>query len=300
MPPLSRLWQLLTIAYTATTTAVTIVTTTDVACHLFMRWSLIIPKIHSKTVFRRGLPWSTDKYYCFDAYTDNEQEEAGDTTTHTFIKTPWPFCETRYFYFFGTRSGQASPSESCVFTYHNASPAPPPPVETSDTCQTMSGTYHPCQWHSAPSQTFTPDHDYKVTRISLILSRYDLTHKGPFTIKLVIPGGNCWSETILWQYWGYSTDLSNPNTPTWEHFDVPNIQLTSGSPYRIVVHCYGDWLYWNGTKWVPTTSINIKWWRGIQYCYDTRGDVYRGCNFRDSSGTWTCTPTWDMTFIVWE
>lgn len=69
-----------------------------------------------------------NRYFCFTAYTDNEQEEAGDTTIHTFIKHNWPHCQTRYFYFIGTRFGLPSPSTTPVFEKHfNQAEAPPPP-----------------------------------------------------------------------------------------------------------------------------------------------------------------------------
>lgn len=60
----------------------------------------------------------SDLYFCFDVYTDNEQEEAGDTLTHTFIKEPWPYCQERWFYFHGEINGIPSPSTSCIFYKH--------------------------------------------------------------------------------------------------------------------------------------------------------------------------------------
>lgn len=59
-----------------------------------------------------------DVYYCFTAYQDIEQEEAGDTLTHTFIMSDWPACESRWFYLWGTIAGEASPSESPIWGRH--------------------------------------------------------------------------------------------------------------------------------------------------------------------------------------
>lgn len=111
-------WALLDIQQTAIAGGFQIVLTTDVPCHLFMRWTTTIPQQHSIPVYRRGLAMHADKYFCFDAYKDNEQEEANDTTTHTFIKVDWPTCETRYFYFHGTISGEPSPSTTAIFKKH--------------------------------------------------------------------------------------------------------------------------------------------------------------------------------------
>lgn len=111
-------WALLDINYTTLIDGYTIIALTDSPCHLFMRWTLIEPQQHKKTVYRRGLALHEDKYFCFDVYTDNEQEEAGDTLTHTFVKKNWPVCQTRYFYFQGTKEGAASPSTSAIFKKH--------------------------------------------------------------------------------------------------------------------------------------------------------------------------------------
>jgi len=59
-----------------------------------------------------------DVYYCFTAHFDIEQEEAGDTTEHTFIMSRWPECKTRWFYLWGTIAGELSPSESPFWGRH--------------------------------------------------------------------------------------------------------------------------------------------------------------------------------------
>ena len=118
MPLLQKLWQLLAIEYTPAANQVTILVTTNFPCHLFMRWTLTKIRIHDLTHLVRGEAFMTDHYYCVDCYNDNEQEEAGDTLTHTFTKPNWPVCQTRWFYFWGTRNGQPSPSESAIFEYH--------------------------------------------------------------------------------------------------------------------------------------------------------------------------------------
>jgi hypothetical protein len=47
--------------------------------------------------------------------------------THTFYQEPWPVCETRYFYFWGTRIAELMPSTSPIFSYHRYAPGPLPP-----------------------------------------------------------------------------------------------------------------------------------------------------------------------------
>lgn len=94
------------------------IVTSDVPCHLFMRWTLEAPRTHKDPVFKRGAPFSEKIRFCFVEYLDNEQEEAGDTLSHTFIKLDWPVCQTRYFYFWGTVAGAPSPSETPLFSKH--------------------------------------------------------------------------------------------------------------------------------------------------------------------------------------
>jgi len=101
---------------------------TDVPSHLFMRWSINPPRIHDKPVYRRGIFMHGDRYFCFTVYQDNEQEEAGDTLVHTFIKHDWPHCSTRYFYFWGEVSGVACQSTTAIFKLHfEKEKAPPKP-----------------------------------------------------------------------------------------------------------------------------------------------------------------------------
>jgi len=98
----------------------TITVITDVACHLFMRWSTVQPQIHTIPRYIRGTYLHGDRYFCFVTQSDNKQEEAGDTYIHTFIKRPWPVCETRFFYFWGEVGGQTSVSTTAIFSLHFA------------------------------------------------------------------------------------------------------------------------------------------------------------------------------------
>lgn len=117
-------WASLGIAQTDFPDAVTIVYTTDIPCHLFMRWTLVEPQIHTQPVLRRGLLMHTDLRYCFVAWEENEQLEPGDTLTHTFHKANWPQCQTRWFYFVGTVADEQQPSVSPIFKKHKTEYVP--------------------------------------------------------------------------------------------------------------------------------------------------------------------------------
>ena len=106
------------IQHEITADGVKLIVTTDVPCHLTMRWTFEKPRTHKDPVLRRGVYFPEKVRFCFVEYHDNEQQEAGDTLIHTFIKEPWAVCETRYYYFWGTVAGVLSPSESPLFSYH--------------------------------------------------------------------------------------------------------------------------------------------------------------------------------------
>lgn len=91
---------------------------TDISCHLHLRWSRHEPRIHDKPVLRRGLRMHGDRYFCFTTFLDNEQEEPGDTLTHTFLKYEWAICEDIYFYFWGKVAALTCQSTTAIFKLH--------------------------------------------------------------------------------------------------------------------------------------------------------------------------------------
>ena len=111
-------WHIKNILQILTLTGYKIIITSNTPAHLYMRWSNETWRLHLRTGIVRGLTKLFIPYYCFTVYEDNEQEEAGDTLEHTFIKEPWAGCETRYFYFWGTIGGEPSPSNTCCFIKH--------------------------------------------------------------------------------------------------------------------------------------------------------------------------------------
>lgn len=118
-PPVISNWAPVTISEVVLETGVRVVVTTDIPVHLFMRWTEKPPLKHPTTEYRRGLLIQTGTRYCFVAWDENEQEEPGDTLVHTFIKPGWYVCQTRYFYFIGTKQCEEQPSSSPIFHYHN-------------------------------------------------------------------------------------------------------------------------------------------------------------------------------------
>ena len=123
------------VLFTPSTAGVRIIATTDIPCHLYCRLSSEKPWIHKTPSLRRGVQFAEDVRFCFTVYEDNEQYEAGDTNIHTWWKSDWPVCQTKYFYFWGTIGIEVSVSTTPFFKYHNDGVSP---VPTPDTLRTFN------------------------------------------------------------------------------------------------------------------------------------------------------------------
>ena len=118
MPYQGQLWACEDLIQTQLTDGYKFVVKTDVPCHLWLRWTTTPPRRHSKPIYKRGIYLRGDIRFCFVTFTDNEQEEEGDTLIHTFYKHDWPICQTRYFYFHGTIQSEKSLSVTALFKKH--------------------------------------------------------------------------------------------------------------------------------------------------------------------------------------
>jgi len=121
-------WHMLTIDHEMTADGFIITITTNRACHCYLRYSKVYPRIHRKSVLRRGVVFGWDARFCFVSYQHLEQDEEGDTYIHTFTWPGWENCHTRYFYFFATVGGFPGVSDSPIFWLHYLWIAPPPMV----------------------------------------------------------------------------------------------------------------------------------------------------------------------------
>lgn len=141
----------------------TIVITTDIPCHLFLRWTDKPPLKHPMAEYRRGILVPIGTRYCFVAWEENEQLEPGDTLIHTFEKRNWPVCQTRYFYFIGTKQAEEQPSASPIFQLHRTAEYEPSvygPIIGGLNSRTIRATH--ALWpncHDAPAAHLGDWHD---------------------------------------------------------------------------------------------------------------------------------------------
>ncbi|MBA7526064.1 hypothetical protein ES705_18224 [subsurface metagenome] len=102
----------------------TITLTTNTPCHLWLYWTDHKTWVHQKSMTDRGLVVMDAGYWCFVAWHKIEQNEAGDTTIHTFTWPDWAKCQTRYFRFHGEIAGVESPSDSPILHKHKTEEVP--------------------------------------------------------------------------------------------------------------------------------------------------------------------------------
>lgn len=120
-PPIDN-WTILDVQQIDTLTGLKFVVTTNVPVNLTMRWTYQEPWKHKVPVLLRGVWLRDDIYICWNVFHDNLQLEPGDTVYHTFIKEPWPVCETRWFSFIGTVAATTSKSSGPLFKKHRVAP----------------------------------------------------------------------------------------------------------------------------------------------------------------------------------
>jgi len=91
--------------------------TTNRPCHLWLLYTRTEPVTHMEPVFRRGLWMHENPRFCFVAYQQLEQHEAGDTIIHSFNWHPFPTWTDLWGVLKGTIGGVDSPSTSPIMHY---------------------------------------------------------------------------------------------------------------------------------------------------------------------------------------
>ncbi len=117
----------LQVAYLHKNTSILITCTTNNPCHLTCYYTDKKPVRHTTSTVKRGvsLPWGA--YFCFVAWKSVEQQEPGDTLTHTFEIPDWSYCQIKWFTFRGTVAGELSPSVTALIKHHHSvKPVIPP------------------------------------------------------------------------------------------------------------------------------------------------------------------------------
>lgn len=271
---------------------------TDICCHMTMHFDNGVPYHKTGEHFKRGKVFLHTPLIYFRPKWSVEQDEPGDSQTHTFH---WE-CKKPYgkYYHQGTATvdGLLSPSKTPF--YRIKCKPTPPPIETSDQCLNPTNRGGYCQYWNAASQTFRPDHDYRLAGFEIRLFQFDVLRKGPLYVYLTRVGGNCWAEQVLASKHFWSQGLPPPKSQAWTYIETGGVQLTAGTDYRIVIVGQPGWTYWDGSQWKPgDLYMALGFWFDIDPDAYTRGERWYNCNFRDSSGSWRPSG-YDLNFKCWE
>jgi len=111
-------WAILSHDCDYTEGVLTIIVTTDQPVHLTLHHTSKNPRTHLRQETDRGLNTMTNPDYCCVEITPVDQNEPGDTLTHTFNPPDWPPCSKHYYYFTATFAGAPTTSNTAIFTYH--------------------------------------------------------------------------------------------------------------------------------------------------------------------------------------
>jgi len=197
----SKHWALIDLKYEYLDDGFKLIAYTDVPSHLYCRMTTVPPQEHRKPILKRGVLWRDDIRFCFVAYEDNEQEEAGDTLTHTFLKATWPICETRWFYFLGTIAGQPVPSDSAIFEFRfpPPPPTPPPPLVRTFYAELDNRTLY------KEALTWAPAHDAPT---GTVMANYDSPNYALFAGSYLAGGWhNIWRSVLRFNTLGLPEHL---------------------------------------------------------------------------------------------
>ena len=147
-PPIMN-FAILDLVQQLTETGIKLIVTTNVPCYLYCYWTATEPEKHLIPILTRGVEMHTRLKMCFVNWHENEQEEAGDTLIHTFIKEPWASCETRWLTFRAKVMGEWVKSVGPIFKKHRLYIPPLPQYEFPAVYWTGYMAKYGANWYDA-------------------------------------------------------------------------------------------------------------------------------------------------------
>jgi len=210
----------------------TIVLTTDIACHLYLFWTDKVPWVHRASKLDRGLTIPWDAYWCFVAWTLIDQNEPGDTLTHTYTWLGWQVCQTKYFRFHGTIGGASSPSDSPIFHKHYSYIAPTPGMKENFYWRpptAMEAIYH-ARWRG---YSYQAESSYHLSSVKVYLTRAN----NPISLECYIyHAGDNWHPVGDPIATGQFLDGSVPPHPDFAQVEVEltGCDIVEGQKYAVI------------------------------------------------------------------
>lgn len=234
------------IAFTHYAAGLKIVLPTNNPCHLTCYYTPTKPRRHKAFRTLRGLTTTWGSYWCYVGWLTVEQNEPGDTLTHTFDFPQWIFCQTNWLAFRGTVNGQTSPSVSPIFKHHH--PGPGAQIEE----QTIATT------------TITMFYDLNLRMgQQLIIPNREITHLGFWLYQYNSPWGDVTftirklsdDTLIASKVWGDAADLHIGLPATYEEVEL-DTPVTINEQVKILAE-FSDGDYVNKVGF-GLSSIDVK------------------------------------------
>lgn len=270
-------FHLLTINHEMVEGGFTVTVTTNTPCHLYLRYSNVFPRIHRKSTVRRGLVMGWDARYCFTVYQHLEQNEEGDTSSHTFTWPGWVNCNTRYFYFWGTKGATEMVSDSPIFWLHYLWTALPEPdllqhyFNSRTSAQTLQG-------NRIVAQTFTPLVGQQITKCSVFLAYY-IHADTPTTATMLAEIRNTIDGWPTGSLIGQATfdvhEQPAPLTYYWIDFAIAAPGLLADTLYALTLRRLPQGDYWPLIFW--GAARNNPYDRGACFASANWGVAWSGC-----------------------
>jgi hypothetical protein len=262
----------LEVSYSHFETSIVITSTTNNPCHLTLYYTDKQPLRHTTSRVVRGLslPWGA--YWCFVAWNSVEQQEAGDTLTHTFEVPDWSYCQTKWFAFRGTVAGELSPSVSALLMHHH--PGVIPGIEEQPLYN--GGLFLlPSRPYAGQRLTITKR---SIITLAFVLERHGAGYASEisFTIRRVSD-----DSIIATKVWG--PEVFVPTVPTWLEVAFPT-PIPVNEEVRITV----DWpeaQYSNANSlrfWLQTADVKPN-----EYCIWYQNGSWVEITFYDSAYRYT-------------
>jgi len=152
--------------------SISFVATTDVPCHLYLHLSNELPVLRRIPYKKRGADFFTSSVTCFVEAKLIEQNESGDTTTHTFTVPLIAYCQYIYFYLTGTQGSIPCTSISQIFSIHCSGPElPTTKCHATDGSLSGIGVYN-CYEFATP---FTPSKSFEARSVDIRYCRHGST-----------------------------------------------------------------------------------------------------------------------------
>lgn len=238
-------WLPLTIDQEVQDGGYTITLTTNVPCHLWLYWTNKEPWVHPRRKLDRGLVVPANSYWCFVPLHKIEQDEPGDTLTHTFLWLGWEVCFTRWFRFHGTIGGgdpNDSPSDSPIFHKHYSYVPPQEITIVSHADDGHIGTFFHSNYttvHNRPSgQRLDDTSNYIEVGQCKSSNRYYLFRGFPFFDTSPLAG--CTIKSAKLAVWVYS---KYTGTHTWDIVIQSGMPTYPNKPLTLSDYYYG---YYSG------------------------------------------------------